>query len=255
VDWTKLLPNPTLVAEEVRSGTGVPIQLFRNPGEPVSVARVSRALGTSMSAESNVDDIRCMERLAQGDHAALEELYARWSRPLLHFLYRMCLDRSLAEDLLQGVFVRVWRASPSYQPLAKFSTWLFQIARNHWLNEREKKLRRIRPVSLDSTGRGSDASDGQGLAAAVDSGAPAPDVIAERSELGRQIAEAGARLPDKLREVWTLGAVQGLPYREVSDVLGIPVGTVKSRMFQAVRLLREDLEAVGACPSGPAEPD
>jgi DNA-directed RNA polymerase specialized sigma24 family protein len=55
--------------------------------------------------------------------------------------------------------------------------------------------------------------------------------------------------------VWTLGAVQGLPYREVSDVLGIPVGTVKSRMFQAVRLLREDLEAVGACPSGPAEPD
>lgn len=209
----------------------------------LDAARVPRAHGTSMSAESNVDDVRCMERLAQGDQAALEELYARWSRPLLHFLYRMCSDRILAEDLLQGVFVRVWRAAPNYQPLAKFSTWLFQIARNHWLNEREKRLRRIRPVSLDSTGKGSDQSDGQGLAATVDAGTPAPDLVAERTELGEKIAAAGARLPDKLREVWTLGAVQGLPYREVSEVLGIPVGTVKSRMFQAVRLLREDLEA------------
>ena len=193
-----------------------------------------------MSAQSNVDDVRCMERLAQGDQTALEELYARWSRPLLHFLYRMCSDRALSEDLLQGVFLRVWRAAPSYEPLAKFSTWLFQIARNHWLNEREKKLRRLRPVSLDSTG-GLEPGEGTGLVATVDSGAPSPDLVAERTELGNRIAEAGARLPDKLREVWTLGAVQGLPYREVSAILDIPVGTVKSRMFQAVRLLRDDL--------------
>lgn len=196
-----------------------------------------------MSTATNDLDIRCMERLAQGDESALEELYGRWSRPLLNFLYRMCSDRALAEDLLQGVFLRVWRAAPRYQPLAKFSTWLFQIARNHWLNELEKKSRRIRPVSLDGGGRGSDDGDAPRLMAAVDSGDPTPEVELQRKELGEQITAAAARLPEKLRDVWHLGAVQGLPYRDVSEILDIPVGTVKSRMFQAVRLLRDDLAA------------
>ena len=93
-----------------------------------------------------------MRRLAAGDDAALSDLYRRWSRPLLHFLNGMCGDRTLAEDLVQEVFVRVWRAAPRYEPTAKFSTWLFHVARNHWLNEREKRMHRIRPISLERTG-------------------------------------------------------------------------------------------------------
>jgi RNA polymerase sigma-70 factor (ECF subfamily) len=179
-----------------------------------------------------------MERLAVGDESALEELYERWSRPLLSFLYGMCRDRTFSEDLMQGVFVKVWRAAPRYRPIAKFSTWLFQIARNHWLNEREKKLRRIRPVSLDG---GAD-DDGPRLVQQVDSGDPTPADRALSGELGDQIGEAVRRLPEKLRDVWVLGAAQGLPYKEVAEILDIPVGTVKSRMFQAVRALREELE-------------
>ena len=180
-----------------------------------------------------------MERLAAGDESALEELYERWSGPLLSFLYGMCRDRALSEDLMQGVFLKVWRAAPRYKPLAKFSTWLFQIARNHWLNEREKKMRRIRPVSLDG---GSGDDDGPRLSAAVASHGPTPDEQVLSGELGETIDAAVQRLPDKLRDVWVLGAAQGLPYKEVSEILDIPVGTVKSRMFQAVRVLREELE-------------
>ncbi len=180
-----------------------------------------------------------MERLAAGDESALAELYERWSRPLLSFLYGMCRDRDLAEDLMQGVFVKVWRAAPRYEPLAKFSTWLFQIARNHWLNEREKKLRRIRPSSLDSAGLD---EDGPSLASQVPGHEPQPAEHALSGELGGRIQAAVARLPEKLRSVWVLGAAQGLPYKEVSEILDIPVGTVKSRMFQAVRVLREELE-------------
>lgn len=183
--------------------------------------------------------VRCMERLAVGDESALEELYERWSRPLLSFLYGMCRDRALCEDLMQGVFLKVWRAAPRYRPIAKFSTWLFQIARNHWLNEREKKLRRIRPVSLDG---GSADDDGPRLVHQVASGDPTPDARALSGELGDHIAAAVQRLPEKLRDVWVLGAGQGLPYKEVATILDIPVGTVKSRMFQAVRALREELE-------------
>jgi RNA polymerase sigma-70 factor (ECF subfamily) len=183
------------------------------------------------------ESARLMQRLAAGDERALAALYERWAGPLLGFLVKMCGDRALAEDILQEVFLRVWRAAPTYQPTARYSTWLFHVARNAWLNEREKLQRRPRPLALDAADDGDSAPlDPE------DPSAPRPDRTALDRELGRRIDGAVARLPDKLREVWILGAAQGLPYPEVAEILGIPVGTVKSRMFQAVRLLRSDLE-------------
>jgi RNA polymerase sigma-70 factor (ECF subfamily) len=182
-----------------------------------------------------------MRRCAGGDEQALAALYDRWAGPVLAFVERMCRDRAQAEDVTQEVFLRVWRAAPRYEPTAKFSTWIFQIARNAWLNEREKRLRRPTPVELES----SDAESG-----AVGSPAAPASSSPEKSALDRELAEridaAVRKLPEKLREVWMLGAVQGIPYPEVSEILGIPVGTVKSRMFQAVRLLRSDLEPYAA---------
>ena len=178
-----------------------------------------------------------MQRLARGDEAALSDLYRRWAKPLSNFLFGMCGDRALAEDLLQEVFLRVWRAAPRYEPTAKFSTWLFHVARNHWLNEREKRMHRIKPISLDRTGPDGDEPSID----APDRGAPTPDREALDRELGSRIGQAVARLPEIMRETWTLAVQQGLAYPEVAEILGIPVGTVKSRMFQAVRLLRDDL--------------
>jgi RNA polymerase sigma-70 factor (ECF subfamily) len=192
-----------------------------------------------MSADDRDLSAALMERVGRGDEDALAELYGRWARPLLNFLYRMCRDRALAEDLLQDVFLKVWRAAPRYRPLAKFSTWLFQIARNHWLNEREKIMRRVRPVSLDRTGPVGD--DGVRLKELVPGDDAPPDEKALDSELGARIDDAAAALPEKLRAVWVLGAAQGLPYAQVAEILEIPVGTVKSRMFQAVRQLRAQL--------------
>jgi RNA polymerase sigma-70 factor (ECF subfamily) len=178
-----------------------------------------------------------MRQIAQGDERALADLYARWSRPLHHFLNGMCCDRTLAEDLVQEVFMRVWRAAPRYEPTAKFSTWIFHVARNHWLNEREKRLHRIRPLSLD---RASSDPDEAPIDAA-DPNAPTPAESALTNELGSRIETAVSRLPEKLRETWILAVGRGLPYPDVAEILGIPVGTVKSRMFQAVRHLRGEL--------------
>ena len=200
------------------------------PGRPPERAN-------SSTAEPADESARLMLRLARGDETALAALYERWSGPLVNFLFRMCRDRALAEDLLQDVFLRVWRAAPTYQPTARYSTWLFQVARNAWLNEREKMLRRPRPLGLDAGEDGSSAPlDPE------DPGSPRPERGALDRELRDRIDGAVARLPEKFREVWILGAAQGLPYPEVAAILGIPVGTVKSRMFQAVRLLRVDLE-------------
>ena len=179
-----------------------------------------------------------MQRLAQGDERALAELHRRWARPLMGFLAGMCGDRALAEDLTQEVFVRVWRAAPRYEPTAKFSTWLFHIARNHWLNEREKRMHRVRAFSLDHAG----PSEDQPSLDVKDQDARTPDAQALDRELGAHIRRAVARLPEKLRETWALAVAQGLPYQEVGEILGIPVGTVKSRMFQATRAVRDDLK-------------
>ena len=178
-----------------------------------------------------------MARLARGEESGLTDLYRRWAKPLHNFLFGMCGDRVLAEDLLQEVFVRVWRAAPRYEPTAKFSTWLFHVARNHWLNEREKRMHRIKPVSLDRPRTDDDAPPID----APDRGASTPERQALDRELGSRIADAVSRLPEKLRETWALAVAQGLPYPEAAQILGIPVGTVKSRMFQAVRLLRDGL--------------
>jgi len=180
-----------------------------------------------------------MARLARGDESALADLYRRWSKPLGNFLFGMCSDRALSEDLLQEVFVRVWRAAPRYEPTAKFSTWLFHVARNHWLNEREKRSHRLKPISLDGSPTGEDRYETS--IDAPDRNMPTPEREAIDRELGSRIGVAVSRLPEKLRETWVLAVTQGLPYPEVAVVLGIPAGTVKSRMFQAVRLLRDDL--------------
>ena len=178
-----------------------------------------------------------MQRCAQGDEHALAALYDRWAGPLLNVIDRMCRDRALAEDLVQEVFVRVWRAAPRYEPTARYSTWLFQVARNAWLNEREKQLRRPTPVDIESAD-----SDGGSVPAPAAPLSSCPAKSALDRELAEQIDGAVRKLPEKLREVWMLGAAQGLPYQDVAAILEIPVGTVKSRMFQAVRLLRTDLE-------------
>ena len=83
-----------------------------------------------------------MSRIQAGDVGAFELLYARYSHPLINFFFQMCFDRVAAEDYLQETFLRVWRARQSYRPIGKVSTWLFQIAKNYWLNEREKMKRR-----------------------------------------------------------------------------------------------------------------
>lgn len=181
-----------------------------------------------------------MERLARGDETALAELYERWAGPLLHFIERMCGDRATAEDVLQDVFLRVWRAAPNYRPTARFSTWLFQVARNAWLNEHEKGRRR--PRSLETQPPGDPSEDGGGAPEIEDPRAPRPERAPMDEELRDRIRAAVDRLPPKLREVWLLGAAQERPYPEVAEILDIPVGTVKSRMFQAVRLLRSELE-------------
>lgn len=186
-------------------------------------------------------DERNMLAAGKGDQEAFAALYDRWSGPILRYFWHTCYDRAAAEDFMQETFLRIWRAAPRYEVRARFSTFLFQVAKNLWLNERAKILRRPLKVSLDAPRDAGDDGDGSSLAERLAGDGPSPGDDAARAETGRRIRAAVDLLSDKLRDVFVLAAFQELPYQEVGDILGIPEGTVKSRMWAAVRVLRERL--------------
>lgn len=184
------------------------------------------------------DDQDLMARVQAGDVRAFELLYARYSHPLLNFFHQMCFDRAAAEDYLQEAFLRVWRARASYRPIGKVSTWLFEIAKNFWFNEREKMGRR--PFA---TGTGGEDAQAQ-LSLVPDArGDVSPADAARAKEVGEAVGRAVAELSEKLRAAFVLARYQQLPYAEIAQILDIPVGTVKSRVALAERLLRARLSS------------
>ncbi len=166
-----------------------------------------------------------MLRVKVGDRSAFEELYSLYQKPLVNYLYRLCWNRALAEDLLQEAFLRLWRAAPTYEPKAKVSTYVFRIAHNLYLNEaarrREKAIQ-----DADVEMRKDPSSD------------------LNRREIQSAVKKAIEDLPAGERECLLLSEYQGFKYAEIAEVLGIPVGTVKSRMFSAVQRLKEALKGL-----------
>ena len=148
---------------------------------------------------------------AAGDLGAFEQLVRAYQQHVWRFLRRLLGDAGLAEDVAQETFLRVFRRLPTFTFEAKFSTWVFQIARNAGIDELRARQRRTRLASV----------------------APPPDRSAAPPEARAEIEAALASLPVDLREAVLLIEVLGLSYHEVARVLGVPEGTVKSRMFSA----------------------
>ena len=160
-----------------------------------------------------------------GSKEAFRELYGLYEKPLANFLYRLCWNRSLVEDLLQEVMLRVWRAAASYEPTAKVSTYLFRIAYNLWVNEAARK----RAEALGEADPARDADPSAGM---------------HRRELQAAVRRAIETLPNGEKECLILSEYNGMKYADIAEVLGIPVGTVKSRIFTATQRLREALKGM-----------
>jgi RNA polymerase sigma-70 factor (ECF subfamily) len=185
-----------------------------------------------------------MLRVARGDAAAFEPLVRLVLPRLLGYFRRLGADRALAEDCAQEVLVKVHRARDQYRPRARFVTYLFHIARNHWID-----LYRHRRLGPRVSYQGSFETEGEGgIEPEARKGEADASSRALRGELAEALRHAIERLPEEHREVFVLAQVETLRYQEIAEILGIPVGTVKSRMHAAVRLLREDLRREGIEP-------
>lgn len=163
-----------------------------------------------------------MRRIGQGDAEAFERLYELYKRPIANLLYRLCFDRALVDDLMQEVFLRVWRGAGSFRGQSRVSTFIFQVAYNVYINESRRRREKLGEDLSRETVR-----------------QPADDLI--RDELQAKVRQAVQELPEHERAALMLSEYNGLKYQEIAEVLDIPVGTVKSRIFSALQRLRERL--------------
>ncbi|GAB3976727.1 sigma-70 family RNA polymerase sigma factor [Plantactinospora veratri] len=176
-----------------------------------------------------------LQRVAAGDQRAFEELYTRHGQPLLAYAEGLLGgDRGRAEEALQDTFLATWRGAGSFEGRSSVRTWLFGICRRQALSRMDG--RRPAPLPMEA-------------AAEVPAGEPGPEAVALARADARAVAVALAELAPAHREVLDLAFGAGLAHAEIAEVLGIPVGTVKSRLFHAraglARALPDDAEAVG----------
>ena len=173
----------------------------------------------------------------EGAPEAFEKIVLKYQGPLMGFFFRLCWDRFLAEDLTQEVFLRMIKAAQSYKPSGKLDYFVFRIARNLWIDRVRKRSLRPKPASLDKPL----AEDGDTLGSLLAVDSPDPAALASLGEEALILREAMKELPQGAREVFELAVYQGFPYKEVARILEIPVGTVKSRMFHALKTLKARL--------------
>ena len=174
-----------------------------------------------------------------GDADAFGQLLTRYRRPLFNFILRTVRDPVVAEDLTQDVFVRIVRRASDFKGSSKFTTWMYTIARNICIDHGRRMSHR-RHRSLDASVPG--AESGAPLVERIASDAPGVDRAAASEGLRGQIAAAVEALPDDQREVFLLRQVEGMRFREIAEVVGVPENTVKSRMRYALERLTEALE-------------
>lgn len=184
-------------------------------------------------------EARLIEACRQGNPSAFNLLVWRWERPLFNFVYRHVGDAAIAQDLVQETFVRVVKSIRQYSHRGSFSSWLYRVAVNLCKDHLKKK--RLRVVSLHDyytteTGEKVFVRD-----RVVDESARA-DAAAESADKERLVRRLLRSLSEEQRTVILLKEYQGLTFAEIAEVLDVPDGTVKARLYRGLRAMRAQLE-------------
>jgi RNA polymerase sigma-70 factor, ECF subfamily len=174
-------------------------------------------------------DEQLMLAFKSGDARAFEALVRRHRTPVFNFILRYVGLRSRAEDLLQETWLKVVRGAQDYQPKARFTTWVYTIARNLCVDSARKESYRAAD-SLDQPAKNGE-DDGRALA----------ETMAD----GQLLEKALQSLPEEQREVFVLREFSGVPFKDIAAVTGVPENTVKSRMRYALEGLRKRLDELG----------
>lgn len=186
--------------------------------------------------------------LQRGDPSLFDQFARQEAGALIAFFRRLGAERSHARDLSQEVFMKLFRGADTYRPQGSFTAFALRVAKNAWIDDVRHTSSRPELRSVDA---GPEDEDAVELVASFESREPAPWAELSGDDDRRRLAAAIDRLPRAQAVVIVLAVVERRPYPQVAEVLDIPVGTVKSRVFNALRGLR----AILGSPEGSAGPD
>lgn len=187
-------------------------------------------------AQAPDDDARLLQMVGAGDDHALRLIITRWQGPVVNFIYRSVRDSATAEDLAQIVFVKLWRNAPNYRPEAKFSTYLFTIARSVVIGEYRRKKRKP-----------AEATDPSEMHVAH-----SDDSVRRIAEIEESFALAMTKLPENQRTALLLLKQQEFSYEEIAAAMEVSVTSVKTWIFRGRQKLRELM--ADHLPPSPAAP-
>lgn len=191
-----------------------------------------------LMASQSDPDVALMLRVKRGDLRAFEELVEKYKQPVMNLVYRTLPDATEAEDLAQNVFIQVYKSAHRYEVTAKFSTWLFTIARNLCLNE----IRRRSRHPADSLDTSPFEDDDQPARQYEDRRTPGVPETILQGELQDKIAEAVAELPENQRTAMLLCREEELSYEDIAEVLGCSLSATKSIIHRARETLKQKLK-------------
>ena len=197
---------------------------FLEAAQCASALCTTAELSYASSMSHAPEDSALMLRYKDGDSRAFEVLYKRHNDPLYRYLLRLCHHPATAEDVFQEVWGKIIKARSSYRPTAKFTTFLYRVAHNCFIDHIRRNKRHSNSTELDPEAH-RDASE-------------APDLIAERSLAKDRLATALRDLPDEQRDVFLLHEEAGLDFDQIATVTGSNRETAKSRLRYAVKKLR-----------------
>ncbi len=174
------------------------------------------------------EDSALMLRYKDGDVAAFETLYRRHNDPLYRYLLRLCRHRDNADDIFQEVWGKIIKAADRYRPTAKFTTFLYKVAHNCFIDHLRRNKRHTHPGNIEPD---SQADPGD-----------QPDILAERSLARERLEIALQDLPDEQRDVFLLREEAGLNLDQIATITGSNRETTKSRLRYAVKKLRSAID-------------
>lgn len=180
---------------------------------------------------SSAADRELVATAAQGLEGGFEELVRRYQRPISAYVYRMVGDYDCALDLTQEIFIKIYASLARYRPEFKFSTWIYKIAHNAAIDHLRRNAGRERSITNGSE------SEPQQLV--IESKGLSPEQQSEREERRIEIESVVRLLPTAYRELIVLRHSQDLTYEEIVEVTGLPLGTVKNRLFRAREMMRQ----------------
>ena len=221
---------------------------------PVSVPRVPHPDGgvgedllEDVAVLVGLTDEELVTRSVGGDSESFNQLIRRWEKPIYALAYRTIGREDDARDVVQETFLRAFRGLSGFKGQAKFSSWLYRIALNLCRDWIRRQRRAPVVLTLDGVDLVELAGEGEGAERADDR------VV--RQDLSRAVARAMRVLPEEQRAAIVLKEYHGLTFQEIADLLGCPLSTVKTRLYQGLTVLRKELARSGIRPAASAGAD